>query len=101
MAGRRRANTVQEFSSSSGHLIGSFRRFAAGGGYSLAPFIHSRIVRYSGESLDQRTPPPCEIVFAPATPSLSEVEVGFSRRRLFSGSARLMTFEAVSKVPLN
>ena len=53
--------------------------------YSLAPLIHSRIVAYSGESLVNRMPPPCARVADPATPSVSELDVGLRKIRLFSG----------------
>src|SRR5262249_34414753 len=58
----------------------------------FAPLIQSRIVRYSGESFSQRTAPPWEGCFEPSVPSLSAVEVGFRRSRLFSGSFRSTTF---------
>src|SRR5439155_10249632 len=69
--------------------------------YSLAPLIHSRIVAYSGESLVNRMPPPCDRVADPATPSVSELDVGLRNIRLFSGSAWSTTFNAVENVPLN
>src|SRR4051794_20243901 len=68
--------------------------------YSLAPLIQSRIVVYSGESFVQRTPPPCATLFAPVTPSDSELEVGFTRMRLFSGSSASTTFATVPQVAL-
>ena len=60
--------------------------------YSFAPLIHSRIVAYSGESLVNRTPPPCARVVEPAMPSVSELDVGLRRIRLFSGFAVSTTF---------
>src|SRR5215831_574847 len=71
------------------------------GVYSLAPLIHSRIVAYSGESLVNRTPPPCARVADPATPSVSELDVGLRKIKLFSGSAWSTTFSAVENVALN
>src|SRR4051794_27527648 len=68
--------------------------------YSLAPFIQSRIVVYSGESFVHRTPPPWATLFAPVTPSDSEVDVGFTRIRLFSGSSGSTTFATVAQVAL-
>src|SRR5260370_1444035 len=74
-------HTAGEIIAGAGNICASpGANWAAIIGYSLAPFIHSRIVRYSGESLAQRTPLPCEMVFAPTMPSLSEVEVGFNKR---------------------
>ena len=61
--------------------------------YSFAPLIQSRMMAYSAESLAKRMPPPCASV--PATPSVSELEVGFFRIRLFSGSAVSTTLSAV------
>src|SRR5262245_25770797 len=69
--------------------------------YSLAPLIHSRIVAYSGESLVNRMPPPCDSVADPATPSVSELDVGLRRIKLFSGFAWSTTFNAVENVALN
>src|SRR5262245_9892072 len=71
------------------------------GAYSLAPLIHSRIVAYSGESLVNRMPPPCDRVADPATPSVSALDVGLRRIKLFSGSAWSTTFNAVENVALN
>ena len=67
----------------------------------MAPLIHSRIVAYSGESLVNRMPPPCARVADPATPSVSELDVGLRKIRLFSGFAWSTTFNAVENVPLN
>src|SRR5262245_19729203 len=71
------------------------------GAYSLAPLIHSRIVAYSGESLVNRMPPPCDRVADPATPSDSELDVGLRSIKLFSGFAWSTTFNAVENVALN
>jgi hypothetical protein len=67
--------------------------------YSFAPYIQSRIVVYSGESLVNRAPPPCASV--PATPSVSELDVGLGSRRLSSGWALSTTFSAISYVARN
>src|SRR4029077_18269852 len=66
-----------------------------------APLIHPRMVAYSGESLVNRTPPPCGRIFEPETPSVSELEVGFLRIRLFSGFAVSTTFFTVAQVASN
>src|SRR5438132_536467 len=71
------------------------------GRYSLAPLIHWRMVTYSGESFVQRTPPPCANVLEPAIPSVSALDVGLRRSRLFSGSDVSTTFITVDQLALN
>src|SRR3954452_20329028 len=82
------------------HRLKPFSQVQLPPAYSLAPLIQSRIVVYSGESFVHRTPPPCATLFAPVMPSDSELEVGFTRIRLFSGSSGSTTSVTVPQVAL-